>query len=121
MNQATAIAERYLATWNETDAKRRGQLLVEGWMPSARYVDPLMQGQGVAEIDQLIAAVHQRFPGWRFTLIGAADGYADQVRFSWSLGPVGGEAVIKGTDFATLQDDRLLSVSGFLDQIPEVP
>ena len=66
----------------------------------------------------LVEGVQARFPGFRFTLLGPADGYDDNLRFSWGLGPEGGEALIKGTDFATLENGRLKTVYGFLDQVP---
>ena len=66
----------------------------------------------------LIAAVQARFPDFRFALTGRPDGYGDHVRFSWELGPEGGEGFVKGTDFAVLDGERLKAVSGFLDQVP---
>jgi len=118
MNDSTRIANRYIAVWNETDAARRRALLAEGWTESASYIDPLMQGQGHEQIGALIGAVHQRFPGFRFTLDGRVDGYGDQVRFSWALGPEGQADLVKGTDFAVLEDGRLKAVTGFLDKVP---
>jgi hypothetical protein len=112
------IAQQYIAAWNETDAQRRRALIAETWTADASYVDPLMAGRGHAEVDALMAGVQQRFPGFRFALIGQPDGFGDKVRFSWGLGPDGGEAPIKGTDFAQLEDGRLKSVTGFLDQVP---
>ena len=47
----------------------------------------------------MIAGVQQRFPDFRFTLIGEPNGYGDNVRFSWGLGPEGVDSPIKGTDF----------------------
>ena len=39
------------------------------------------------------------------------------LRFSWQLCDAGGQGVARGTDFAELLDDRRLrSVTGFLDQ-----
>lgn len=118
MTDATSIANRYIAVWNETDPQHRRALLAQGWAATATYIDPLMQGQGYDQIDALIGAVHQRFPGFRFSLAGKADGYADHVRFSWELGPEGGESLIKGTDFVELDGERLKAVTGFLDQVP---
>jgi hypothetical protein len=60
----------------------------------------------------------QPIPGFRFSLIGTPDGYGNQVRFSWQLGPEGSDGPIKGTDFATLENGRLASVVGFLDEVP---
>ena len=92
------IADRYIAVWNETDAKRRRALLAQNWTETAAYADPLMRGHGADEIDALIAAVQTRFPGFRFAISGLADGHGDHVRFSWQFGPDGAEALVKGTD-----------------------
>ena len=113
-----AVADAYLAAWNEADPARRTALLRAGWAEDARYVDPLMAGEGRARIAELIGAVHARFPGFRFERLGNADGYADHVRFAWSLGPAGGEPPIKGSDVVELEGGRIRRVIGFLDQVP---
>ena len=77
-----------------------------------------MSGRGHSEIEALIGAVHERFPGHRFTLLGKADGHGDRLRFTWTLGPAGAAPIAQGTDFGVLAPDgRLKSVSGFLDQL----
>jgi hypothetical protein len=73
MTDAAQIADRYIAVWNETDQARRRALLAEGWAENATYVDPVMSGEGREQIGALIAAVHERFPGFRFKLEGRAD------------------------------------------------
>lgn len=118
MTDATSIANCYIALWNETNADRRQALMADLWIEDGTYIDPLMQGRGHSQIDGLISAVHQQFPGVRFTLIGQPDGHGDNVRFSWQLGPEGADGPIKGTDFATLDNGRLKEVVGFLDQVP---
>jgi SnoaL-like domain len=118
MTDASQIANRYIDFWNETNAERRRALLADGWTETATYVDPLMQGQGRDQIGALIGAVHERFPGFRFSLDGRVDGFGDKIRFSWALGPQGQPDVIKGTDFAVTEDGRLKEVTGFLDKVP---
>lgn len=118
MTDAATIADRYIAVWNETDQAKRRRLLAQVWTEDGVYRDPLMAGAGHDQINALIAAVHERFPGFRFTLTGRPDGYGDQIRFSWELGPDGVDAIVKGTDFAVLEDGRLKNVVGFLDQVP---
>jgi len=118
MNDQTSIAQAYVDAWNERDAQRRMAAVSRLWTAEASYVDPLMQGSGHTEIAGLIAAVQARFPDFRFSLAGTADAYADKLRFSWNLGPESGPAVIRGTDFAELEDGRLNRVVGFLDQVP---
>jgi hypothetical protein len=118
MTDPAAIANRYIALWNETDPVRRRALLAEGWTENAAYVDPLAKGEGQDEISALIGAVQQRFPGFLFTLAGRANGFADRLRFSWALGPASEADMIKGTDFAVVEDGKLRSVTGFLDKVP---
>jgi len=118
MNTIAHIAANYIAAWNETDAARRDALLAAGWLDNASYIDPLAQGRGHAEIGALIGAVQARFPGFRFALDGKPDGYGEYLRFSWTLGPDGETDMIKGTDFAVVENGRLKSVTGFLDKVP---
>lgn len=114
-----AIADLYIAAWNETDPQRRRTLIAQGWSEDASYLDPLAGVSGHDGLDALIDAVQRQFPGLRFTLLGTVDGHNDRLRFSWALGPDGGEPLARGTDFALLAaDGRLRSVTGFLDQVP---
>jgi hypothetical protein len=118
MPDFTQLARRYVALWNETDATRRRALLAEDWTPNATYADPLAQRSGHAEIDTLITAVQARFPGCRFALDRAVNGYGEHLCFSWRLGPECAEAIVKGTDFAVTEHGRFKAVTGFLDQVP---
>ena len=64
------MVERYLAAWNEKDAERRRELVDALWTEDGSYTDPLADARGRAEIDGLIGAVQQQFPGFVFTLGG---------------------------------------------------
>lgn len=121
MPDVDVIATRYIEAWNERDAERRKGLIATLWAEDASFRDPIMQGDGLAGIDQVIAGVQSRFPDFRFTQLGKADGFGDYVRLTWELGPAGGEAPIQGTDFAMLENDRLKSVTGFFDRVPAQP
>ena len=116
----TDLVDRYLASWNETDARGRRELLATVWTQNASYVDPMMQSDGIDGIDAMIAAVQARFPAHRFSRLGAVDAHNDRLRFAWELTPDGGEPIAAGTDFAVLADGRLQSVTGFLDRVPSL-
>lgn len=114
-----ALAERYIAIWNETDPARRRAQIDEVWAPDARYVDPLTVAEGRDAIDATVAAVQGQFPGLTFRLAGPVDGHHDQVRFTWELGPDGVEAPVVGFDVAVLDGNgQLREVLGFLDRVP---
>lgn len=112
------LADNYIAVWNETDADMRKALIANTFAGDATYVDPLASVEGHEGIHALVGAVQERFPGFRFRLDGKVDGYANRLRFSWTLGPDGIEAPIRGTDVADIRDGRLANVIGFLDRVP---
>lgn len=119
MEQTNEVVERYLAVWNETDPIRRRALIAQTWTEAASYLDPLMQGNGHAEIDAMVQAAQAQFTGYRFRPIGGIDSHHNHIRFSWELAPEGGAVVVAGTDFGVVAaDGRLQSVIGFLDQVP---
>ena len=118
MTDVKLVAKTYIDLWNERTPQRRRELLATNWTSDARYVDPLMSGDGHDGVDALIAGVQQKFPDFHFTLIGEPNGFGDHLRFSWGLGPKGADSPIKGTDFAVLKDGRIRSITGFLDQVP---
>jgi SnoaL-like domain len=118
MTDPATIAEKYIALWNETDHARRKGLIAAAWTEDATYVDPMAGGRGHDEINALVGAVHQRFPGHRFALSGQPDGYADHVRFSWTLAAPAAEPIAEGTDFGIVAGDgRLKAITGFLDHV----
>jgi hypothetical protein len=119
MTDINAIASSYIDLWNERTPSRRREILAANWTSDAKYIDPLMRGDGHDGVDALISGVQQRFPDFRFQLIGEPNGYGEYVRFSWGLGPNGADAPIKGTDFAVVSDGRIRSITGFLDQVPQ--
>lgn len=118
MTDHNTIAQNYIAAWNETDAARRSGLVEAAFTADVLYRDPVMQGDGHQGIAALIQGVHAQFPGFRFTLKGKVDGFGDNVRFSWGLGPDGADAVIEGTDVGVIENGRLSRVTGFLDKVP---
>jgi hypothetical protein len=116
---AVAVVERYFAAWNEQDRARRRALLADAWTEDAVYVDPMFAAAGHAELDDMIAALHQQFPGHRFRKVGAVQAHHDRARWAWELADPAGAAAAAGVDFAVLAPDgRLAQVTGFLDAQP---
>jgi hypothetical protein len=113
------IIERYLDAWNETDAASRRELVGSLWAADGSYTDPLADVRGPDAIAGLIGAAQQQFPGLVFTLGGPVDANHHQARFTWHLGPAGGEPIVIGFDVMVLSEDgRIASVHGFLDKVP---
>ena len=119
MGDFDSVVERYLAAWNETGPARRRAAIDDLFAADVRYTDPLADVTGRAELDGLIAAVQQQFPGLVFAPAGPVDAHHDQARFTWGLGAPGAEAAVVGFDVAELDaDGRIRRVFGFLDRVP---
>lgn len=118
MTELKKIADAYIAAWNASEPAERATRIAAAFTESVSYRDPLMAGNGHDGIAALIAGVQERFPGFRFALKGEPDGFAEMIRFSWSLGLDGEEAPVEGTDICVVEDGRLSRVTGFLDKVP---
>jgi hypothetical protein len=113
------LVDRYLAAWNETDADARAKAVAELWTEDATYTDPLADVAGHLGINAVIEGAQGMFPGLVFTPGDQYDAHGRLARFTWHLGPEGGEPVAIGFDAVELAEDgRIRKVLGFLDKIP---
>ncbi|WP_329181121.1 nuclear transport factor 2 family protein [Streptomyces sp. NBC_01477] len=118
MSDIQQLVEQYIAVWNETDPAARRQGIDAVFAADARYTDPLADVTGRDALDAVIAAVQAQFAGLVFTL-GPVDAHHDIARFTWELGPAGGESLVVGFDVVTTGADGLVQhVLGFLDKVP---
>jgi hypothetical protein len=119
MNDITALVAQYLQAWNETDPAARRAVIDGVWAEDGSYTDPMGVAQGRDAIDATIAAVQSQFPGLEFSLDGRVDAHHNLARFTWNLGPAGGEPLVVGFDVAELDaDGRIRAIHGFLDKVP---
>ncbi|WP_217140006.1 nuclear transport factor 2 family protein [Streptomyces sp. AC627_RSS907] len=110
---------RYFEAWN-AGPQARAKAVAAAWTDDGGYTDPLADVRGHAQIEAVIAAAHEQFPGFAFRLSGAVDGHHDTARFSWELVNVAdGSAPVAGSDVVTLDGEgRIRAVFGFLDRVP---
>jgi hypothetical protein len=102
--------------WNENDPERRLELVSETLTHDATYLDPIMAGNGLEQICDMIGAAQAQYPGHRFELVSGPDAHHDRVRFTWSLAAPAAEPIAVGVDFATTASDgRMRDVTGFLE------
>lgn len=115
----TAVA-RYFEAWNARERDALTKAVAAAWTAGGSYTDPLADVHGHEQIAGVIAAAHDRFPGFSFRLAGVVDGHHDIARFGWELvNEADGSAPVAGFDVITLDgEDRIGSVRGFLDRAP---
>src|SRR5690606_12661465 len=115
----TDLVERYVAAWNETDPPARAKAVAALWTEDATYTDPLADVAGHEGIAAVIEGAQGMFPGLVFTPGELYDAHHGIARFTWHLGPAGGEPVATGFDVVELAGDgRIRKVLGFLDKAP---
>lgn len=115
----TTTVDTYLAMWNEEDPARRAELVAAAWQPAGRYADPLLEADGHEALGEMVAAVHGRFPGHRFSRLSGVDVHHDELRFAWQLAAPDGTVTVAGIDVGHLgADGRLLRITGFFGDLP---
>lgn len=118
MSASQEIVERYLDSFNETDALRRRELLETLYTTESTYTDPHVDLRGPAEIDDFIAQTQERFAGFRFQLAGPVDAHHSQARFQWQAGPAEQPDQYIGFDVMVTDNGQIHSVYGFMDAAP---
>ena len=113
LSDLTPLIDRYIDTWNETDAGLRHDLIVRNYAEDARYLDPIDQGEGRDGIGAMILGVQQRFPGHSFRRTSEVDN--GRTRCNWELAPTNGPPIVRGIDFVEHADGRLRAVTGFFE------
>jgi SnoaL-like domain len=116
MTDIDTTIQAYFDMWNEQDPGRRAQAIERAWTGEAHYVDPMFQAEGPAALSEMVAGVHQQFPGHRFRLAGGIDEHHGYVRYQWELTGPDGAVAAAGLDVGRVAEDgRLKAVVGFLN------
>jgi hypothetical protein len=115
---ATTTADTYLAMWNEEDEARRAEIIADAWVADGRYLDPQLEAAGHDGLSTMVAAVHERFPGFRFRRTSAVDVHHDQIRFGWELVGPDGSVAVGGLDVGEIDGDgKLRRITGFFGEL----
>ena len=119
MSDLQQTIDAYFDWFNATDTAARRAAVVTAWTEDARFVDPLFDARGHADLEELAAQVQARFPGHTFQRTTDIDAHHNLARWKWDLvGPDGGPPAATGIDFGVLADDgRLREVVGFFESV----
>ena len=111
--------EKYFDVWNEADNAKRLALAEQTWARDSRYVDPNTDVTGAGGFSEMVAAVHQQYPGYGFRLSSAVETHHDVLRFSWEIVDPDGNVAMSGIDVGRVAEDgRLASLQGFFGVTP---
>lgn len=88
MNTLKALAERYVALWNEPDPVCRRMAVATLWAEDAIHRTPSMEARGHAAIEARLLGAYERWVrdnACEFVLIDEANGHHDAVRLRWAM------------------------------------
>ena len=124
MTDFTALAERYVGVFNETDPATRKGLVAELFTADCTFTDPLADVAGHDGVDGFVNAAQQKLAGCEFRRYGDVDAHHDRARFRWAAASpeawaAGAEPPVIGFDVVVVDaDGRIDQVHGFLDAVP---
>lgn len=107
MQEAQALADRYVAVWNEADAGRRRQAIADLWASDAQHYTPTRAVRGHAELEQRVVGSYERNVrdgGNRFRPVPDARALRDVVTFHWEMLPAGSERIAASGEIVLLLD-----------------
>jgi hypothetical protein len=117
MTDIETTVDSYLDMWNETDPRRRDEVISRAWTTDGHYVDPLLEAAGHDALSEMVNGVQAQFPGHRFRRTTAVDTHHDRVRFGWELAGPDGTVAVAGIDVGVVADGKLSSISGFFGDL----
>jgi len=105
------LFDKYVALWNEEDAKRRRERVIELWTPDARQVlkppaevaevasglgmTATLEARGHDQLEHRVTRAYEEFVasgGYEFRRRGDAERLGQVVKFRWEMVPGGGGA-----------------------------
>ncbi len=90
MHNAQALADRYVAVWNESDATRRRSAIAEVWTPTGEHYVGTREVRGHDALEARVAGSHEknvRERGCRFRAVQDARALHDALIFHWEMLP----------------------------------
>lgn len=88
MSDAQALAEKYVAVWNEADAERRRQQIAALWVSEGQHYVDMRKAFGYAALEQRIIDSHNknvRDRGYQFRAAKDARTLQDIAIFHWEM------------------------------------
>ena len=106
--ELNALAERYVAVWNEPDAELRRRRIAELWTPDGANLTKSLEARGYEALEARVRTSHEKWvrDGGCFFRPCDAQGNHGAVRFKWEMVSMSaGEVISVGYDFLVLADD----------------
>lgn len=120
-DDAVDLAAKYLAPWNETDAKLRRSLMTELWAENGVYSGQNLETRGLEELSKRAAEAHRNLVAKGFVVSPAdrSQRHHNVAHIAWRIAPRdGGAATGVGSTLLIFDEDsRILIAHQFHERI----
>jgi hypothetical protein len=114
MLDAQALANRYVAAWNEPDATKRSSAIAALWAPGAVRQEGAHEARGYGALSKLIVGSPEKITGREGVCYRVAPNArlrGDVVTFRWEMLLTDSETVLaSGLEFLIIDDDGRILV-----------
>src|SRR5579871_5905120 len=93
MTDLEALADRYVAVWNEPDADERRARIAALWTEDGVHLAPSHEARGHGAIETRVIGAHDKWVadgGYVFRRHGPVEGHHGLVRMKWDMRPAAG-------------------------------
>lgn len=114
-NDTKAVWERYVSSWNATEAAQRQALFRDCLSPDCVYRDPQTEARGWEELGAWMAGFHQQMPGTQFVTDHFASHHGRSMA-RWRMLSAAGVALGEGISYGEYDaQQRLVAMNVFFD------
>ncbi len=116
----TEAIEQWGAAWQETDEKKRMQIIERMFAEDGIYTDPTSEVIGREALSAHIAASQAQPSENTLEMSSAVDSHHGiRLRFAWELKSPDGKVLMEGMDYGELDEDgRIKLIVGFFGPFP---
>jgi hypothetical protein len=111
----TTVLNRHLALWSETDEARRRPVIADIYTEDIYFVDPFFTISGRTQINEFIADLLKKHPGYTFRMAGPVEAHHNVAYVGWQFGPPDKPGAVTGHDVFVLADERIQLIYTFID------
>ena len=112
---ASLLTRNLHEVFGETDTERRRAAIAALFTEDAVFLDHDAVRTGHAALQQAVAELQARFPGWVFREVRAPQAVGDAGRLAWAYGPPGEAPRVTGQDVILAREGRIARLVVFLD------
>jgi hypothetical protein len=113
----TLLTRNLHEVFGQPDPAKRAAAIQTLYSPDVVFSDPHGRQVGHQALEQAVATLQGKLPGYIFTEISGPDVLQDSGRLAWAFGPPEDPRRITGMDVIVVEAERIAALYTFLDAV----